>query len=69
MNTNGKKSPLKECIQFIEKCKKKGLKGDNLIAKEMKVKVSILLEIEFLKFRSVTKRENLVLLMVGPLQS
>ena len=28
MNTKGRKSPLKECIQFIEKCKKEGLKGD-----------------------------------------
>ena len=28
MNTNGKKSPLNECIHFIEKCKKEGLKGD-----------------------------------------
>ncbi len=28
MNTNGKESPLKECIQFIEKCKKEGLEGD-----------------------------------------
>ncbi len=28
MNTNGKKFPLKECIQFIEKSKKERLKGD-----------------------------------------
>ncbi len=28
MNTNGKESPLKECIQFIEECKKEGMKGD-----------------------------------------
>ena len=28
MNTNGKNSPLKDCIQFIEECKKEGLKGD-----------------------------------------
>ena len=28
MNINGKKSPLKECIQFIEKYKKEGMKGD-----------------------------------------
>jgi len=28
MNTNDKKTPLKECIQFIEECKKEGLKGD-----------------------------------------
>ena len=28
MNTDGKRSPLKECIQFIEKCKKEGMKGD-----------------------------------------
>ena len=28
MSTSGKKSPLKECIQFIEKYKKEGMKGD-----------------------------------------
>jgi len=28
MNTNGKKSPLSECIQFVEKYKKEGIKGD-----------------------------------------
>ncbi len=28
MSTNGRKSPLKECIQFIEDCKKEGMKGD-----------------------------------------
>ena len=28
INTNNKKSPLSECIQFVEKYKKEGIKGD-----------------------------------------
>ncbi len=28
MNNNGKKSPLCECIQFVEKYKKEGITGD-----------------------------------------